>query len=99
MSLTLVQALPESVHIQVYMSIVLIMVVVLLEYGVKPFKFLQNNSVDVCLKSALLLFLVFATSFLDTRGLDLKETKTIQIEFGQSQIEMKMKLFTLRDSR
>ena len=43
----MVQALPESVHIQVYMSIVLIMVVVLLEYGMRPFKYLQNTSVDV----------------------------------------------------
>ena len=65
-SMNLVQAITQNVHFQLYMSIVLLLCITFAQFLFRPFKFDENNAVDLMLKFTLLLFIMLATSYIDS---------------------------------
>jgi len=65
--LTAVQVISRNVQTQLYMSIFLLISFTAVQFHIQPFKFDDNNITDLASKLALIVLLVFATSFVDER--------------------------------
>eukprot|EP00930_Biecheleria_cincta_P092607 TRINITY_DN8259_c0_g2_i2.p1 TRINITY_DN8259_c0_g2~~TRINITY_DN8259_c0_g2_i2.p1 ORF type:complete len:1211 (+),score=137.59 TRINITY_DN8259_c0_g2_i2:532-3633(+) len=61
----LVLAISSNAHASLYLSVFVLVIFTGLEYIVLPFKYPENNFADLCLKSALVIFLILSTSFID----------------------------------
>jgi len=62
--LVAVQSLDQS-QMRIYCTTLILIVVIVLQFQVQPYKFTVNNTVDLRLKSSLLIFLVIVSGFID----------------------------------
>jgi len=89
-AMVLVQVLSSGVYERLYLSTFVLITVLVLQFECNPFKFNVANNADLVLKSALLIFLIVATSFLDSDNLASPSEKEIFAKFGISVIVLAM---------
>jgi len=67
-------ATPSSnVHFKLYMTMFSLIVFVIVAYNCEPFKFAENNHVDILFNCLLVMLLVLATSFVDSSSFSADE--------------------------
>lgn len=74
-SLNLVQVLSRNIQLQLYLTILMFIIFAAFEFQMQPYKFRNNNFVDLFLKYALIIFLVFATAFVDTASISVQDVE------------------------
>ena len=74
-----IQAVTRDAHSQLYWLISGIMAFTFVQAVSRPFKFLENNVVDLTCKTVLILFLVFATSYIDYSNMSPSDTERMNM--------------------
>jgi len=80
LGITLVQSLSSNVFIQVYVSCLLLVANICIEFRAQPFIYPEANFVDLMMKLAIFCFAMISTAYIDTTGMSeevLKNDRTM----------------------
>merc|ERR1719199_574363 len=80
--MVIVQAVSANVVGQLYMSVMLLLLISVMQFQVKPYKFAVNNFVDLVCKIGQLILMICSTSFVDDSLRDSEHDRADQESLG-----------------